>query len=71
MTRVIVDDTSWDAEPIADLLDTLPFNQRAAVVLKFYVGLSNDEIADALDCPPGSVGPWLDRALKQLRKVMP
>ena len=71
MTRIITDDTSWDAEPIADLLDTLPFNQRAAVVLKFYVGLSNIEIADALDCPPGSVGPWLDRALKQLRKVMP
>lgn len=71
MTRVIIDDTSWDAEPIADLLDTLPFNQRAAVVLKFYVGLSNIEIAEALDCPPGSVGPWLDRALKQLRKVMP
>lgn len=71
MARVVVDDMSWDAEPIADLLDTLPFNQRAAVVLKFYVGLSNVEIAEVLDCPPGSVGPWLDRALKQLRKVMP
>lgn len=63
--------SSWDAEPIADLLDVLPFNQRAVVVLRFYVGLNNIEIADALGCPPGSVGPWLDRALKQLRKVMP
>lgn len=63
--------TSWDAEPIADLLDVLPFNQRAVVVLRFYVGLNNVEIAEALGCSPGSVGPWLDRALKQLRKVMP
>ncbi|MGB8860043.1 MAG: sigma factor, partial [Ilumatobacteraceae bacterium] len=29
-SRLIADDVSWDAEPIADLLDTLPFNQRAA-----------------------------------------
>lgn len=71
MTRVITDESVWDAEPIADLLDGLPFNQRAAVVLKFYVGLSNVEIADALGCPTGSVGPWLDRGLKHLRKVMP
>ena len=60
-----------NAEPIADLLDTLPFNQRAVIVLRFYVGLSNIEIADALNCPRGSVGPWIERALKQLRKVMP
>jgi RNA polymerase sigma factor (sigma-70 family) len=63
--------TSWDVEPIADLLDVLPFNQRAVIVLRFYVGLNNVEIAEALGCAPGSVGPWLDRALKQLRKVMP
>jgi RNA polymerase sigma factor (sigma-70 family) len=63
--------SSWDAEPIADLLDVLPFNQRAVVVLRFYVGLNNVEIAEALGCAPGSVGPWLDRALKQLRRVMP
>ena len=61
----------WDSEPIADLLDGLPFNQRAVIVLRFHIGLSNVEIADALDCPPGSVGPWLNRALEHLRKVMP
>jgi len=65
----------WDSEPIADLLvgllDGLPFNQRAVIVLRFYIGLSNVEIADGLDCPPGSVGPLLNRALEHLRKVMP
>lgn len=61
----------FDDEPIADLLDGLPFNQRAVIVLRFYVGLNNVEIADALGCPPGSVGPWIARALEHLRKVMP
>lgn len=72
MSRVAAEEPlSWDAEPIADLLDGLPFNQRAVVVLRFYVGMNNVEIADVLGCPVGSVGPWLDRALKQLRKVLP
>jgi RNA polymerase sigma factor (sigma-70 family) len=71
-SRLIVENAgAWDTEPIADLLDSLPFNQRAVIVLRFYVGLNNYEIAKALGCAPGSVGPWLDRALKQLRKVMP
>lgn len=61
----------WDQEPIADLLDGLPFNQRAVIVLRFYVGLNNGEIAEALDCPPGSIGPWITRALEHLRKEMP
>lgn len=68
--RLVRTDTTWNEEPIADLLDGLPFNQRAAVVLKFYVGLSNLEIAESLGCPPGSVGPWLNRALTHIRKAM-
>jgi RNA polymerase sigma factor (sigma-70 family) len=71
LARFVTNEAAWDPEPIADLLDGLPFNHRAAIVLKFYVGLSNVEIADALDCPIGSVGPWLDRGLKHLRTVMP
>ncbi len=46
-----------------DVLSTLAFNHRAAVVLRYYAGLSTDEIAAALGCRPGSVGPWIDRAL--------
>ena len=69
--RLRPDIAVWDDDPIADLLDGLPFNQRAVVVLRFYVGLNNVEIADALGCPPGSVGPWIARALQHLRKVMP
>ncbi|HYN35327.1 MAG TPA: RNA polymerase sigma factor [Ilumatobacteraceae bacterium] len=69
--RLRPEPAAWDQEPIADLLDGLSFNQRAVIVLRFYVGLSNVEIAEALDCPPGSVGPWITRALERLRKEMP
>ena len=58
-------------EPLGELLDRLPFNQRAAVVLRFYSGFSIAEIAAALDCRQGSVGPWIDRALKSLKECLP
>jgi RNA polymerase sigma factor (sigma-70 family) len=58
-------------EPLGDLFDRLPFNQRAAVVLRYYSGLSIAEIAEALDCPQGSVGPWIDRALKAMKEKLP
>ena len=55
-------------ESLADALATLSFNQRAAIVLRYYVGLSVAEIADVLNCPPGTVGPWITRGLKRLRQ---
>jgi RNA polymerase sigma factor (sigma-70 family) len=60
-------DVDAPQEPLADLLDQLPFNQRAVVVLRFYGGLTVAEIADTLGCPKGSIGPWLDRALSTLK----
>jgi len=56
------DETLWDA------LDALPFNQRAAIVLRFYLQLPEQEIANLLGCRPGSVGPWIQRGLRRLRK---
>ena len=49
-----------------DALDRLPFNQRAAVVLRFYLQLTENEIAEHLGCRPGSVGPWIRRGLDRL-----
>jgi len=60
-----------EPEIVTDLLGRLPFNQRAAVVLRFYAGYSTDEIAAVLGCPRGSVGPWIDRALNSMRKELP
>jgi RNA polymerase sigma factor (sigma-70 family) len=61
-------DDSPPHESLADALARLPFNQRAAIVLRFYVGLSVAEIAASLDCRPGTVGPWITRGLRQLRQ---
>jgi RNA polymerase sigma factor (sigma-70 family) len=61
---------SSDGDELDDVLETLPFHQRAAVVLRFYGGLTTDEIARALECAPGSVGPWIDRALTKMRKAL-
>lgn len=73
MLSRLVDSTDGPGpqEPLGDLFDGLPFNQRAAVVLRYYSGLSIAEIAEALDCPQGSVGPWLDRALKAMKEALP
>ena len=61
---------SATSEVLDDVLDELPFNQRAAVILRYYGGLSTEEIAHALNCAPGSVGPWINRALKKMRKAL-
>ena len=53
-----------------DVLRSLPFNQRAVIVLRYYAGLTTDEIAGQLGCAPGSVGPWIDRGLAKMRKAM-
>ncbi len=56
------DDELWDA------LVELPFNQRAAIVLRYFAGHTEAEIADILDCSTGSVGPWINRGLAKIRR---
>lgn len=69
LTRLVGRNTQpGPEEPLGELFDRLPFNQRAAVVLRYYSGLTIAEIAATLDCPQGSVGPWIDRALKSLKE---
>lgn len=49
------------------LLGTLPRQQRAVLVLRFYEGLSDAEIAGVLGCRPGTVRSNASRALAALR----
>ncbi len=58
------DDELWES------LSLLPFNHRAALVLRYHYELTTNEIATALGCRPGSVGPWIDRGLRQLRAAL-
>jgi RNA polymerase sigma-70 factor (ECF subfamily) len=60
-------------EAVADLrqaLRSLPPQQRAAVVLRYYADADYDEIAHAIDVEPSSVGPILTRARSKLREAL-
>lgn len=48
----------------------LPPRQRAVIVLRYYGGLSEGEIAHALRCAPGTVKSTASAALKSLRLLM-
>lgn len=70
LPRLADSSASSEDEHLDDVLAQLPFNQRAAVVLRFYGGLTTEQIAAELGCAPGSVGPWITRALAKLRKAL-
>lgn len=54
----------WDA------LAQLPPEQRAALVLRYYLGLTDAEIAREQDAPPGTVKWRLHQARERLRKLL-
>jgi RNA polymerase sigma-70 factor (sigma-E family) len=58
---------SAERDQVWSLLATLPRRQRAAVVLRFYEGLTDSEIADVLGCAIGTVRAHISRALAALR----
>lgn len=73
MTRHGPDPTSltvWERDLDASLR-RLPHAQRAVIVLRYWLGLSEAEIAGALDCRPGTVKSRHARALRTLRKELP
>jgi RNA polymerase sigma-70 factor (ECF subfamily) len=51
-------------------LDTLPFDQRAVIVLREIDEMSYDEIADSLGVAVGTVKSRLARAREQLRSAL-
>jgi RNA polymerase sigma-70 factor (sigma-E family) len=51
-------------------LAKLPPRQRAVLALRYYEGLSDHEIADALGCTPGTVRGYASRALAAMRVEM-
>jgi RNA polymerase sigma factor (sigma-70 family) len=51
-------------------LRTLSERRRTAMVLRYWVDLPVNEIADAMDCRPGTVSSLLHRGLADLRKEL-
>jgi RNA polymerase sigma-70 factor (sigma-E family) len=67
--RAVADGTDDHAERDAMIarLAQLPRRQRAAIVLRYYVGLSDAEVAKELGCRESTVRSQISRALASLR----
>jgi RNA polymerase sigma-70 factor (sigma-E family) len=78
--NIVLSDDSVDGEPERDhalsivdrddvwrRLATLPRQQRAVLVLRYYEQLTDPEIATMLGCSPGTVRGYASRAIASLR----
>jgi RNA polymerase sigma-70 factor (sigma-E family) len=63
-------DVPEDREDLWRALGQLSRRQRAAVVLRFYEDLSELQIAEILQCRPGTVKSLVSRGLETLRNGM-
>jgi DNA-directed RNA polymerase specialized sigma24 family protein len=55
---------------VADLVSSLPLDQRTAVVLRYWAGLRDREIADVMGIRPSTARSHLSRATARLRKEL-
>ena len=58
---------SADRDQVWHALATLPRQQRAAVVLRYYEDRPDQDIADILGCSVGAVRGYVSKALSTLR----
>lgn len=55
------------AREMADVVNALPMRQKEVVYLKYFMGLSRDEIAETIQIAPQTVSNILQNALKNMR----
>lgn len=71
LVRLAPVESAVDAvDELHDALARLPERQRAVIVLRYYEGLSEAEIAGLLGCRPGTVKSLAHRGLATLRGVV-
>lgn len=56
---------------VEQAVNRLPERQRAALLLSYFHGMSYPEVAEAMQCSPGSVKTHMSRALLALAKRLP
>lgn len=61
-------DSANEYDELLEGIDRLPYRQRAVLVLRYFEDLSEAEIADVLECRPGTVKSLASRALARLRE---
>jgi RNA polymerase sigma factor (sigma-70 family) len=60
-------DRTADRDELIGELAKLPRRQRVVLVLRYYGGLTDNEIAETMGCSPGTVRAHASRALATLR----
>lgn len=55
-------------EELIDVIAALPYRQRAVLVMRYWLDLSEADIAHSLGCRPGTVKSLHSRALAAIRK---
>lgn len=63
-------ETAMMHQTMADALDRLPANQREALALAYFRGLSHSQIAETLSEPLGTIKTRIRSALQTLRKII-
>lgn len=68
--RPISPSDPFEHEPLWQALRELPTRQRAVIVLRYYEGLSEAEIADSLGVSNGTVKSQASKAMNSLRSAL-
>lgn len=66
----VASEVSERAAELEATLLRLPYDERAVVVLRYWLGLSEGEIAEHLGCRPGTVKSRHARAVAKIRKEL-
>jgi RNA polymerase sigma-70 factor, ECF subfamily len=59
-----------DARQLRNALDQLPADQRRAIELSFYAGITHHQIAELLDLPPGTIKGRIRLGLARLKALL-
>ncbi len=63
-------ETEETCQAVWQALGQLSPNQRAAIVLRYYLGMSEDEMTEKLHRPAGTIKWWLHAARQRLGKLL-
>ena len=58
------------AQAVWQALCKLPPNQRAAIIMRYYLGMREDELTAELHGPPGTIKWWLHAARQRLANLL-
>ncbi|MDF2179777.1 sigma-70 family RNA polymerase sigma factor [Aliiglaciecola sp. CAU 1673] len=61
---------SSERRRLAECIDELEEQQRQAIHLAFYGGLSHQEVVEHLDSPLGTIKSWIRRGLQSLQRCL-